>query len=370
MLTPPGRGAIAVLRVSGPRATRLVEQLCQWTAKAGDRSLSPGQLQVARWGEPEGEQVVLHVRGCDEVDVSCHGGVMCVEAILDDLAQHGVRPVSWPELPRPGAETTVQLEAIEALARAPTLRAANLLLDQYHGALCTAVSRMQQLLREGAAQEAASELRRLLNRSDVGVHLIDPWCIAIVGRPNVGKSSLLNALAGWQRAIVDSASGTTRDLVTLTTALDGWPAQFCDTAGIRPAADELEREGVHRTRRAIERSDRQLVVLDRSRPLSEEDREILRSCQQPLVVANKIDIPAAWDPESCFPGLVAVSALGGEGIEHLVICLAELLVPCPPAADDPVAFTCRQVELLRAAEQSVAAGDMTQANECLAELLR
>jgi tRNA U34 5-carboxymethylaminomethyl modifying GTPase MnmE/TrmE len=107
---------------------------------------------------------------------------------------------------------------------------------------------------------------------------VDPWRVAIVGRPNVGKSSLLNAIVGFERAIVHPTPGTTRDLVTARTAVDGWPVEFIDSAGIRSGRDAIESAGIEQARQAIESSDLALVVLDRSEPLAPEDHEIIRLC--------------------------------------------------------------------------------------------
>ena len=213
------------------------------------------------------------------------------------------------------------------------------------------------------------EMDQLLARAPLGLHLTAPWRVAIVGRPNVGKSSLLNALVGFDRAIVHPAAGTTRDLVTATTAVNGWPVEFCDSAGIRAADEPLETAGIERARRAIAESDWQIVVFDRSQTLNHEDHEILGLCPQPIVIVNKIDLPAAWEPDVLAVPSQSVSAHSRAGIDQLIVRLGSSLIPDPPQRGEALPFTSRQVELLQEAQILLTCHNAISARDCLARLV-
>jgi tRNA modification GTPase len=236
-------------------------------------------------------------------------------------------------------------QALELLSRAPTLRTAEHLLDQADGALDRELARIAERAIE--APEAAREaLANLLEHARVGLRLIEGWKIALAGPPNVGKSCLLNALAGYPRAIVDPTPGTTRDAVTHQTAFDGWPVQVVDTAGLRQTDQPLEALGIAQARRLHQRTDLVLLVLDGSIPLSQNERDLLRRYPQALVVANKADRPAAWSVDAL--GALAVSALSGAGLPELTARVARDLVPRPPRELTPLPFLDSHVRRLRA----------------------
>ncbi len=248
LLTPSGSGAIAVLAVAGPGAWSAVRSLFH---PAGGRVLpstpSPGSVWYGRFG-PSAEladEVLLVAVDAEHVELHCHGGRQVVQWLIRLFEEQGCREV--PALDDP---------LLAALARAPTLRTAGILLDQYHGAFAAAVERILT-----AGDEAA--FAGLVRYAAVGRHLVEPWQVALAGPPNVGKSSLLNALAGYQRSIVSPIPGTTRDAVRATVALDGWPVELIDTAGLREAAG-LEAEGIRQTQEVLRRADLILWVADAS----------------------------------------------------------------------------------------------------------
>ena len=167
----------------------------------------------------------------------------------------------------------------------------------------------------------------------LGRRLTTPWRVAVAGPPNVGKSSLVNALAGYQRSIVAPTPGTTRDVATTRLAIDGWPVELADTAGVRDATDMLEMQGVRMAREATAAADLCLWVLDASaQPVWPE----LQGAVQ--LVVNKIDLPAAWAPDEA-AGAVRVSARTGRGMADLCAALSRRLVPDPPPAGSAVPFT-------------------------------
>ena len=195
-----------------------------------------------------------------------------------------------------------------ALAQARTERTAAILLDQYHGALRRALDaidahcRMAFTVQDGRSETTSCEnVETLLARVPLGLHLTQPWRVVLAGRPNVGKSSLMNALAGFQRRSYITSPGTTRDVVTVTTAIDGWPVELCDTAGLHAAGSAVEQAGVARAREALAAADLVLLVFDRSRPWCEADQELLDAvgtagaARRSSVLHNKSDLPPASD---------------------------------------------------------------------------
>jgi tRNA modification GTPase len=227
------------------------------------------------------------------------------------------------------------------------------LLEQAQGALDEEI----QAIVDRSTHDPAGTCERLdelLERADVGLRLLTGWQIVLFGRPNVGKSRLLNALAGYERAIVDATPGTTRDVVSVGTALDGWPVQIDDTAGLRATDDPIESQGVALAQARREKSDLGILVLDRSEPLREEDVVLLGASSHALRVANKADLPPAWDASTV--AALPVSSERGDGLDALIAAIVERLVPRPPAPRVGVPFRARQVRLLRAAREAIQAG--------------
>jgi len=369
LITSPGRAALSVISVQGPAAASIVGSHCHGKSAPPAQLDVHGRLFAGKWRSALGEPVVVHARSANRVDICCHGGMMPVRRILADLAAAGVPIVSANDAVRQTVDTMIEAEASDCLADAVTLRCADILLNQLGGSLADAVRQIQSLVRCRNSRDAADRARRLLDRSQLGMRLVQPWRVAIVGRPNVGKSSLLNAIVGFDRAIVHETSGTTRDRLTAGTAIDGWPVELCDTAGFHETSDEIELAGIARARRAIDDSDWQIVVFDRGQPFIPLDRAILESCPRAIPVVNKSDIEPRWNAAEQLPGCVLISTLTGDGIGRLISELGGTLVPDPPATGDPVPFTVRQIELLRRTESSLAQSDTLPAIQSLDELI-
>ena len=175
----------------------------------------------------------------------------------------GCQSLTWQEwLHR--SVTSIRFEAAAqiALADAVTVRTAAILLDQFNGALSADIRSVLAAIAAADWSQAAKAIDDLLGRRDLGLHLTKPWRVVLAGPPNVGKSSLINALAGYDRAIVSPVPGTTRDVVTVTTAIDGWPVQLADTAGLREGHDELESAGVELARATLASADLVVLVQD------------------------------------------------------------------------------------------------------------
>ena len=335
-LTPLGRGAIATLLVEGPGTLAAVASECR-TASGGPTGLSPGdRLRLVRFGPEPAEQVVLDAQGEDRVELNCHGGPAVVDRVIELLEARGCEPIDWRQSAEHSQEDPIAAAALVALAAAPTLRTAAILLDQYRGALRAAI---RSYAAAGRAADAKRRLLALADRASLGRHLTAPWRLVVAGPPNAGKSTLTNALLGYRRALVHPTPGTTRDLVTALTAIDGWPVELVDTAGLGDAEHPLERAGMALAERELAAADLALLVFDRSRPFSPADAALRARWPDALVVRNKSDLPPG---ESHASGL-EISAITGQGLESLLATIARRLVPSPPPPGAAVPVTEDQI---------------------------
>jgi tRNA modification GTPase len=166
--------------------------------------------------------------------------------------------------------------------------------------------------------------------------------VVIAGQPNVGKSSLINALAGYERAIVFDTPGTTRDALSVLTAIDGWPVELTDTAGIRTTSDDLEQQAIKRARRLLSVAELIVLVFDLSKPWSAEDQQLLRDFPNAIVVHNKSDIAAA-NVDPMRPTGLPLSARTNAGMSALVQAIGHRLAPHPPLRGEAVPFTDQQI---------------------------
>jgi tRNA modification GTPase len=365
-LTPPGAAAIATLGLHGPDAWTVCRAL--FAPRSGKlpespAAVKPGQFWLGRLGEEMKDEVVLALRRVEPlpwVELHCHGGRELIDLLLDVFRARGARACSWEDWERRTAKSALQAEAAVALGRALTPRTASVLLDQYQGALERALAVVRTALERGDAAEAGKLLMSLTRRAPLGLHLTTPWRVVVAGAPNVGKSSLVNALAGYQRSIVAETPGTTRDVVTTLIAIDGWPVELADTAGLREDAEALEEQGIGLARAATGTADLCLWVVDgASAPIWPP------ALKTPILrVVNKLDLPAVWDLETA-EGARRVSARTGEGLGELCEALSRQLVPDPPPAGSAVPFTAEWCDRLEVAWQHCAAGRLGEARACL-----
>jgi tRNA modification GTPase len=318
--------------------------------------------------------------------------VAAVETILDDLRNRGVVILAWSQWIQQQSADPLQTAAQIELTRALTLRAAGILLDQYRGALraeleALLVQLQQRDISDGPFRGFQHRLLRLRERSSVGLHLTQPWRVALVGPPNVGKSSLLNRLVGFQRAIVYDQPGTTRDVVTAHTAFDGWPVELFDMAGMRETSDQVEQSGVVMARQAARQADL-LVFLVETDSSANAGRQLstavesgsrqgeypdLQSLQLPtevpvIRVLSKWDLRASENREAP-DGWLGISSKTGEGLETLMEAITRRLVPDPPHPGEPVPFLPHHRERLEACLQSLQLGSFEQAENELSQLL-
>lgn len=338
VLTAEGTGAIAVLRLEGA----LIETAIRRRARARSgkpATIPPGpRPRLVRWdfGGPEPEEAVLYRPGENVLEIHCHGGLHVVERLMQAAAADGFARLNWRQWLRRAECDPIAAAARAALAHARTARTADILLDQYHGALRTAIEDAATSARHGRAAEAAARLRRLAARIPLGLHLVQPWRVVLAGPPNAGKSSLLNALTGYGRAIVHPAPGTTRDLVSAVIVADGWPIELIDTAGIRPADHPIERLGVQLAETAAKQADLLILVFDRSQPWGPEQDALAGRYPQALLLHNKCDLAAGPGPRP--PGL-EVSAHRAEDVPTILDAVLRRLVPDAPSPGEAIPFT-------------------------------
>jgi len=330
-----------------------------------------GPFWFGRFGDPAAgaDEVVLSVQRRDPpwVELHCHGGRAVVRLLLDTLAAGGVVVCTWQELERQSSEDPLRTAALVALAETRTPRTAAILLDQYHGALGRALETVDEALERRDAREAGRVLLEVVSYSGVGRHLTRPWRVVFAGAPNVGKSSLVNALAGFERCVVSPTPGTTRDVVTTVIALDGWPIELDDTAGLREAENTLEKEGILRAMEAAVEADLLVWVFDASAPPIWSD--IPKPHPPPLYVINKIDLPPAWDLTKANQAL-RISALTGEGLGALCQVIVRALVREVPPAGQAVPFTQELCNRLWEAWTRCTARDVDGARQWLRAAMR
>ncbi len=362
-LTPPTRAAVATLAVRGPRAWLATRAL--FRPVRGDLPEQPpaGATWLGQLGEDVRDHALLAVQRAGPlawVEVHCHGGPEVVRLVEELYARHGVQSVSWQELERQTAEPPWRAAVQEWLVQAPTARAAAILLDQYAGAWHRAVADVRSDLAEGRLASASERLDRLAAQTALGRHLVRPWSVVVAGAPNVGKSSLVNALAGYVRSVVAPTAGTTRDVVRVSVAIDGWPVELSDTAGIRAAAGAIEHEGIVRADAAVRGAELCVCVLDGSAEPVAPPAAALAG----ILVINKADLPAAWD-WSRFPHALQVSARTRTGLGELCAAISARLVPQPPAPGTAVPFSPDWCDRVEAARRLLAGGCTAEADAVL-----
>lgn len=372
--TPPGRGGIGVVRLSGSLARTIAESLCRLR-----HALGPSQARFAHILDDSGtvldEAVVTFFAAPhsytseDVVEISAHGAPVLLEAILRRAIAAGARLADPGEFTQraflSGRLDLTQAEAVHDLIAAQTLEQARLAAAQLGGSLARTIAPIkQQLLHLIAAMEAGVDfaeddldllpqpeiltrisaieapLRALAATYTYGRILREGFTLAIVGRPNAGKSSLFNRLLVRDRAIVTAQPGTTRDPISERLSLHGIPVELIDTAGLRATPEgEAEQQGILRSRTTMAEADLVLLVLDATAPNHPEDAAILATLtsRPHLVVLNKIDLtPAQVTPH------LATSTLTGEGLPALQSAIVATLTSTPPAADTPLLTNLRQ----------------------------
>jgi tRNA modification GTPase len=361
-LTAPGKAAIATLAVRGPMAWEITGQLFAPRKGRLPDAPSAGKYWYGRIGTDHADDAILAVKRetptvC--LELHCHGGIEVVRMLQEFYHQRGAVIVPWqqffdgheaagshapawePRVPTPerGNELgVVPVQIYDLLAHAPTTRTAGILLDQANGAWQSCLGEIRDAQERGDSVALMQKLQRLYKLIPLGKHLVEAWKVVVAGAPNVGKSSLINALAGYVRSIVSPIPGTTRDVVTVRLAIDGWPVEMADTAGIRPSTSDLEQQGINRALDAAHEADLRFWLLDGSTepvfPDAGTDWHLL---------VNKIDLPAAWDWQSA-ASAAHISAKTQAGMAELCELISRQLVPNPPAPGEAVPCSSEQIE--------------------------
>ena len=395
--TPPGRGGIGVIRLSGPDALKVTNSFFRFAS-----TTDPWKPNRARFGhvvdlssnEPIDEVVVTYYKGPhsytgeDTVEISCHGSPVILRRVLQIIIEKGAR------LAEPGEFTfraffngridLTQAQAVRDLINAQTQYQARVATRQLDGELSRRLIPFKdslievivhlessiEFVEEDISPETSSTLQGKLTATIDGLNEVagsftfgryvrEGFDLAIVGRPNVGKSSIFNRLVGVDRAIVTPLPGTTRDALYENTSISGVPVRLIDTAGIRETSDLVESIGVTRSKHAIADADISLLVLDASDSLNDDDLHLLNHVpvQHRIVALNKSDLPQRTSASS-LPlvgnGVIEVSALTGEGFDSLTERIFQRLAGAEaPERDGLIITDARQYEAVRRAIEHV-----------------
>ena len=291
---------------------------------------------------PVGESVVVCRTAEDRYELHCHGGHAASQAILNCLLDEGIQIQSAIESLAQTQSDPIDTEATLELLKAKTLRTVRILMDQKRGALRDAFNQIDRALERADLPEARRLAEELKSWNSVGKHLTAPFDVLLCGPPNVGKSSLLNRILGYRRAIVHDQAGTTRDLLVEETSIEGWPVRIQDSAGIRTSGDLTEQLGVQRAIEASSSADLQLILVDPAEGWTGAHQGLFDSKpQKSMLVLTKADLrlPRPNSLPAC-PSL-SVSAQTGEGIDELLEAIARGLVPVEPSENQAVLFTER-----------------------------
>ena len=391
--------AIGIVRLSGPGTVEILDQVFRPADRKPMSAHPDRQLVYGTLLSREGEALDLCMAtishgphsytGEDTAELQCHGSPVVLRLALESLFARGARQALAGEFTRRaflnGRMDLTQAEAVIDLIDAETPLAARNAAGQLSGAvtrraegvynslaaICThyhavldypdedippfTLEEYAKTLREGERQ-----LNGLLATFSRGRFLEKGVATAIVGKPNVGKSSLLNALLGYERAIVTEVPGTTRDTLSERCTLGGVTLRLTDTAGLRSTGDRVEALGVERAVETLRESELVIAVFDLSRPWEDEDREVLTRAgegKRRIAVCNKSDAPAQWDPESLrgsFDRVCVLSAREGEGLDALERAVAELF-PLPEARAGEILTNARQADAIGRALESLRA---------------
>ena len=398
--TPMGEGAIGIVRLSGPEAVEIGDKLYK-----GKKKLKDVPSHTINYGhiiDPETDEVVEEVMISvlrapktftreDIIEINCHGGILTINRILELTMTHGARMAEPGEYTKRaflnGRIDLSQAEAVMDFIRSKTDRASKVAMNQIEGRLSDLIKRQRQSILEILAQvevnidypeyddvedattefllaqskKIKNEIDQLLETGTQGKIMREGLSTVIVGKPNVGKSSMLNNLIQDNKAIVTEVAGTTRDVLEEYVNVRGVPLRLVDTAGIRDTEDIVEKIGVERSRKALSEADLILFVLNNNEPLTEEDRtlyEVIKN-EDAIVIVNKTDLERQLDIEEVKTmigntPLIQTSMLKQEGIDELELQIRDLFFGGEVQNQDMTYVSnSRHISLLKQARQTI-----------------
>ena len=397
--TASGQAGIGIVRVSGPEAFSVADRVYRSPGGKKKLSLQPGNTIHYGYiydGDELIDEVLISIMRApksftaeDTVEINCHGGVYAVNRILETVIRNGARPAEPGEFTKRaflnGRLDLSQAEAVMDVIQAKNAYALKSSVSQLKGAVLERIRTLrEELIYDIAFIEAAlddpehislddypaeleeknsrwlREIQKLIDSFQNGKRLTEGICTAIVGKPNAGKSTLLNALVGEERAIVTDIAGTTRDVLQETISIQGMTLNLLDTAGIRSTEDIVEQIGVEKAREAVEKADLVLYVADSSSPLDESDEEILSLLDEKtaIILLNKMDLDhkiteADFMKKTDHP-IVSISAKKEQGIDELAQKIKDLFFAGNISFNDEVYITnIRHKNLLHEARESL-----------------
>lgn len=398
--TPMGEGAIGIVRLSGPEAVEIGDKLYK-----GKKKLKDVPSHTINYGhiiDPETDEVVEEVMISvlrapktftreDIIEINCHGGILTINRILELTMTHGARMAEPGEYTKRaflnGRIDLSQAEAVMDFIRSKTDRASKVAMNQIEGRLSDLIKQQRQSILEILAQvevnidypeyddvedattefllaqskKIKNEIDQLLETGTQGKIMREGLSTVIVGKPNVGKSSMLNNLIQDNKAIVTEVAGTTRDVLEEYVNVRGVPLRLVDTAGIRDTEDIVEKIGVERSRKALSEADLILFVLNNNEPLTEEDRtlyEVIKN-EDAIVIVNKTDLKRRLDIEEVKTmigdtSLIQTSMLKQEGIDELELQIRDLFFGGEVQNQDMTYVSnSRHISLLKQARQTI-----------------
>lgn len=401
--TAPGESAIGIIRLSGKDSIEIADRIIKSKKGRFIRDMKTytmmyGYVVDPKNNEPVDEVIVSLMRAPgtytreDIVEINCHGGMMAVRKILSLALENGARLAEPGEFTKRaflnGRIDLSQAEGVMDLIRSKTETSMKVALSQTQGKLSMKVRHMMEKLIKilshiGAAvdfpeedveevvipdilkisREINQEIKKMLDSTDAGKIIREGLNVTIVGKPNVGKSSLLNALIEENRAIVTDIPGTTRDTIEEYINIQGIPVRLVDTAGIRSSEDVVEKIGINKSIEYMEKADLVLFILDSSRQIDDEDREIIKRIKdkKAIIIINKTDLPGRIDMNEVdmiagSSQIIHTSINKNTGIEDIKSAIAKIVFKGNINLGEVYVTSVRHNELLRKAEESIQAG--------------